>query len=195
MATALLVLLMPPSSVAAQGVFDRSRWGLNVHWNNGQLRDGEADQVAQVASVVRTDARWGSVERVVGSYTFSDVETIVIPIVERNMTPMLIIDGSNPLYGPSGAPYSQMRNATARAAFVRFSIAIMEHFQGRGIVWELENGACVLDIFVPDSFPHVIFHRARSSELPARPNKTHVRVVRFACTRGHCGQSELICLP
>jgi hypothetical protein len=118
---------------------------------SGKKRDGNnLFQLYLIPKLLhRTDVRWDSVERTIGYYNFSNVLPFLSPLLANDLIPLLIIDGSNALYGPTGSPYSQMRNDSTRAAFVRYAIATMEHFQGHGIVWELENepdqAACQLD--------------------------------------------------
>ena len=52
-----------------------------------------------------------------------------------HLTPYLILDYGNPCYDGGAAPVS----AVGVAAFVRFALAGVERYQGRGVVWEVRG--------------------------------------------------------
>jgi len=126
---------------AATGLQER-RFGVNIHW----MRAGP-ESVAELKdafSVVRQDFSWAGVEKVEGVYNFSAYDSLLAEL-GPGVAPYLILDYGNPLYhtSPSNTPpYPSVIAASNTAAiqgFVRYAIAAMRRYRGRGVVWELWN--------------------------------------------------------
>lgn len=113
----------------------RDSIGVNIHFTDPQ--PGEMDMLAALGvGFVRMDLAWGATERQKGVYDFSHYDTLMSNIDARHMHALLIFDYSNDLYGASGhPPYDD----AGRAAFARWAAAAVDHFRGRGVVWELWN--------------------------------------------------------
>eukprot|EP00756_Hemistasia_phaeocysticola_P000466 Hpha_TRINITY_DN10326_c0_g2::TRINITY_DN10326_c0_g2_i1::g.116058::m.116058 len=127
--------VVPPPSGPPATLSVRT-WGVNVHWG-GAGRSGELDQVCDAFAMVRTDLRWEQVETSPGTFNFSVPDTLVEALSARGMTPYLILDGHSPLYKDVQAWGNA--GSEARAAFVRFAVAAMLHYRGRGVIFELWN--------------------------------------------------------
>jgi len=106
--------------------------GVNVHF----IEPG--DNLHRIAEAgfkwIRTDFSWSRVERTRGEYDFSRYDKLLSGLSENHLRAILILDYGNPLY-QEGAP----RSEEARAAFVRWAHASLQHFRHRGIVWEMYN--------------------------------------------------------
>lgn len=83
---------------------------------------------------IRTDFSWTSIEKTQGEYDFHAYDDLVAGLRENHMHAILVLDYGNPLY-EEGAP----RSKEARAAFVRWVHASLQHFRHDGIVWEMYN--------------------------------------------------------
>lgn len=80
-----------------------------------------------------------------GVYNFSDYDSLAATMEVHGVVPYWILDYGNPLYDGGLSPCSD----EGRAAFAAFTIAMMDRFKGRGIVWELWNGS--LSFFKPSA--------------------------------------------
>ncbi len=108
-------------------------WGVNIHFT--QPAEGEM-QALKAAGFkwVRMDFFWHQIETKKGEYDFSAYDTLLTNLERAKIRPILILDYGNALY-QDGAP----RSPEARAAFCRFVAAALQHFRGRGVVWEMYN--------------------------------------------------------
>lgn len=108
--------------------------GVNIHFTGT-----EAEQVAKIAEegfrFIRMDFSWVHIEREKGKYDFSKYDELVDSLATRGIRAYFILDYGNPLYDNDMAPHTD----EGRAAFVRFASAGVEHFKGKGVVWELWN--------------------------------------------------------
>lgn len=116
-----------PSFVVGQG------WGVNLGF--GDLKPRELDLMkAGGVAWVRRDLFWHEVETVKGKYQWAAWDKLLAQIEPRGIRPVFILCYGNGLY-QEGAPTTP----EARAAFVRYVLASMERYQGRGVVWEMWN--------------------------------------------------------
>jgi hypothetical protein len=140
-----ILLSLSPSVISApvntmignSSILNSLHWGVNVHWDSSPSKPGEFEQASQVASIIRTDMRWGLVERVAGVYNWSVMEPRITEWVQGGVVPYLILDGANSVYNGT-----VQNSASVRTAFVNYAVAAMAHFPGR-ILWELYNGKSV----------------------------------------------------
>jgi hypothetical protein len=141
-----ILLSLSPSVISApvntmignSSILNSLHWGVNVHWDGSSpSKPGEFEQASQVASIIRTDMRWGLVERVAGVYNWSVMEPRITEWVQGGVVPYLILDGANSVYNGT-----VQNSASVRTAFVNYAVAAMAHFPGR-ILWELYNGKSV----------------------------------------------------
>ena len=110
------------------------RFGVNIHFTHPQ--PGEMQQIADAGfSLVRMDLLWAATEKKAGVYDFSDYDVLVRACEEQNIGVLLILDYRNPIYDDNLAPHTD----AGRAAFARWSVAAVQHFKGRDILWEIYN--------------------------------------------------------
>jgi hypothetical protein len=105
---------------------------------NVSVADGpQAFQAAHAlgANAVRMDTGWARIERVKGQFQVPAwLDQRVDAARSYHMTPLLILDYGNPLYG-SAKPHTQ----ESREAFARFAAFVVKHFEGRVRLFELWN--------------------------------------------------------
>jgi hypothetical protein len=129
------------------------RWGVNVHWErceprmpcpptdlgaSGGPRPGEAAQVGQAFGRARTGVRWFLVEQKVGVYNFSAYERMLADLAAAGVGAYWILAHGNPLYGSSESPGNPI-SAQQREGFARFAVAMIAHFRGHDVIWEVWN--------------------------------------------------------
>ncbi|HEX3997499.1 MAG TPA: hypothetical protein VHX65_03000 [Pirellulales bacterium] len=108
--------------------------GVNIHFT--APRPGELEMLAAGGfRVVRMDFGWAGIERKLGAYDFSAYDRLLDALDRHRIRAMLILDYGNPLYDGGLAPHTD----AGRAAFVRWAVASITHFRGRGVVWEMWN--------------------------------------------------------
>lgn len=116
-----------PSPVIGQG------WGVNLGF--GDLKPLELDLMrAGGVAWVRRDLFWHEIETEKGKYQWTAWDKLLAQIEPRGIRPVFILCYGNGLY-QEGAPTTP----EARAAFVRYVLASIERYQGRGVVWEMWN--------------------------------------------------------
>ena len=99
----------------------------------------ELAALASAFSLARTDVRWREVERTRGVYDWSRTDVIVERLLGASITPLLILDSSNPLYCPLSDPSCLPVSRDAVAGYARMAHAAVGRYKGRGILWELWN--------------------------------------------------------
>jgi hypothetical protein len=113
----------------------RDQIGVNIHFTDP--RPGEMDMLAASGvGWVRMDLWWEATEKRKGIYDFSSFDTLLSNLDRHHMRALLILDYGNNLYGASGEP---PYDDEGRAAFARWAVAAVRHFQGRHVLWELWN--------------------------------------------------------
>ena len=124
----LTAVLLSEISFGAWNGTVPTMWGVDVHWDN-KPRSGEIAQVAEAASLIRTDLRWSQVEKTKGVYNWSSTETLVAGLAASKVIPLLILDGGVPsFYGPG----TVQNSSAVRGSFIAFGLAAMNHFVGQG---------------------------------------------------------------
>jgi len=84
---------------------------------------------------VRMDFSWSSIEKKSGVYDFSAYDRLLAGLDKFHLRAVLILDYGNVLYDHGLSPCTD----EGRAAFARWAVAAVTHFQGRGAVWEIWN--------------------------------------------------------
>ena len=107
--------------------------GVNIHFYTGTEQDWRLLEAANVG-IVRMDVTWGKGEPRPGQYDFSEYDTLLARLKRRGMRLLFIIDYGNPNYGNS-PPTTQAQIQ----ASVRFVSALVRHFAGEPVIWELWN--------------------------------------------------------
>ena len=121
-------------------------FGVNVH----SISDSELDTIAAAGfRFVRTDFRWDKTELTKGVYDWSYYDALSAALQARGLTPLYILDYSNPLYASrvdvtdrtgrttplTSAPVSEV----AVKAFADWAVAAATHFSRYDPVWEIWN--------------------------------------------------------
>ena len=87
---------------------------------------------------VRTGLPWSSVERKKGCYEWQEYDNLINLLQQHNIKPMIIIGFNNPLYG-AREDFTGVSTDEQRRAFIKFSVALVQRYKDRGIVWEIWN--------------------------------------------------------
>lgn len=117
-----------PSPVVPDGL------GVNIHFTDAKA--GEAEMMADAGfGIIRMDFAWGGIERQKGKYDFSAYDRLMKTLDAHKIRALFILDYGNKLYENGDAP----RTDEGRKAFARWVAASVEHFKGRGILWEMWN--------------------------------------------------------
>ena len=120
--------LLPNNPVLPAGL------GVNIHFTDP--RPGEMELLAAAGfRWIRMDFAWGGTEREPGRYDFSAYDRLLAALQPHGIRAVLILDYSNRHYDQGQSPASD----EGRAAFARWAAAAVEHFRGRGVLWEMYN--------------------------------------------------------
>ncbi len=115
--------------------------GVNIHFTDPQ--PGELEMMKSAGfRWVRTDLTWVATERKRGVYDFSKHDRLIAALGKAGLRAYFILDYGNPLYAEPGDKHpftSRAGTPEFRAAFAKWAVAAVSHFQGKGIVWELWN--------------------------------------------------------
>lgn len=115
--------------------------GVNIHFTDPQ--PGELEMLAAAGfKWVRMDFGWAGTERKRGEYDFSTYDRLVANLDKHKIRAVFILDYGNPLYAEPGDKHpftSRANTAEFRDAFVRWAVAAVSHFKGRGCLWEMWN--------------------------------------------------------
>jgi hypothetical protein len=108
--------------------------GVNIHFTDP--RPGEMEMLSKAGfRWVRMDFSWSRTEEKPGAYDFSAFDRLLAQLDKFHLRALLILDYTNPLYD-QGRPTD---TDAGRAAFARWAVAAVTHFQGRGVLWEIWN--------------------------------------------------------
>jgi polysaccharide biosynthesis protein PslG len=99
------------------------------------LTDKDLDLMQSAGiKTLRTDLLWGAVERNKGQFDFSKYDDLLAAMDKRGIKPMFVLGLNN--------PHDKSGNLTIypdsnKKAFMQYAKAAVQHFAGKGIVWEL----------------------------------------------------------
>ncbi|MEP6669373.1 MAG: cellulase family glycosylhydrolase [Chthoniobacter sp.] len=115
--------------------------GVNIHFTDP--KPGEMEMLAAAGfKWVRMDFGWQGTERKKGEYDFSAYDRLVATLDKFKIRAVFILDYGNPLYAePGDVPHFTSRAHTPefREAFGKWAVAAVQHFKGRGYLWEMWN--------------------------------------------------------
>jgi hypothetical protein len=115
--------------------------GVNIHFTDP--RAGEMKMLAEGGFTwIRMDLTWSGTEREKGKYDFSAYDRLLKALDAHKIRVLFILDYGNGLYSPgsAGHPFTEAAGtAQFRAAYARWAVAAVQHFKGRGILWEIWN--------------------------------------------------------
>jgi hypothetical protein len=118
--------------------------GVNIHFTDA--RPGELKMLADCgAKLVRMDLVWAATETQAGVYDFAAYDRLLASLDEHGLRALLILDYRHPLYDDNLSPHSDV----AIAAFARWAAAAVEHFRGRGVIWEMYNEPNIPQFWTP----------------------------------------------
>ena len=107
---------------------------MDIHFLNP--KPGEMEVLAAAGiRWLRVEFDWAGTEKARGQYDFSAYDHFVTTLKSYKITPYFILDYSNKFYDNNLSPHTE----EGRQAFANWAAAAVEHFQGRGIIWELYN--------------------------------------------------------
>ncbi len=116
-----------PSNIFGSG------WGVNIHFTREQ--PSEVKKIADAGfKWVRMNYFWHQVEDTAGKYNFWAYEELLEDLDSHRIRAIFTLSFGNKHYGTSSP-----RTPSQRAAFAKYVRASLQHFKGRGIVWELWN--------------------------------------------------------
>lgn len=118
--------------------------GINIHFVNPNQNETKKIYNAGFKTI-RMDIVWSSIEKNKGVYDFSQYDKLVNELDKNKMNILFILDYSNPLYDNGLAPYSDY----GREAFSNFSRAVVKHYRGKSIMWEIWNEPNVAGAWKP----------------------------------------------
>lgn len=123
--------------------------GVNIHFITGHEKD--LDMIAAAGfKFIRTDFQWQGAERTKGVYNFTHFDELINNLNKRGMRAIAILDYSNGLYEKDSVSINPLTHKESRgiispqhpesvAAFAKWAAAMVEHFKGNNIVWEIWN--------------------------------------------------------
>ena len=134
---ALSLILLPSRGVGSPVVFNAvipNSIGVNIHFLDP--KPGEMEMLAASgARWARMDFAWDEIEKAPSQYDFSKYDNLVRTLESYKLSPYFIFDYTNKLYDNGMSPYTE----EGRRAFAQWASASVEHFRGRGIIWEMYN--------------------------------------------------------
>jgi hypothetical protein len=115
--------------------------GVNIHFTDP--KPGELEMLAAAGfKWVRMDFGWGGTERKKGEYDFSACDRLTAALDKFKIRAVFILDYGNSLYAEPGdkSPFTSRANTPEfREAFGKWAVAAVQHFKGRGYLWEMWN--------------------------------------------------------
>lgn len=118
--------------------------GVNIHFTGAPTKDLDLIKNAGF-NMARTDLKWDVVERTKGQYNWTEYDQLVNGLLSRGITPYLILDYNNPIYG-AGA-MDGIRGSTQIQGFTNFAKAAAAHYKGKKIIFEIWNEPNLGSIF------------------------------------------------
>ena len=108
--------------------------GVNIHFTDAPA--GELEMLAWAGfRWVRMDLTWAKTEKPPDVYDFAAYDRLLANLDRFHIRALFILDYANPLYDNGLATHTD----AGRAAFARWAVAAVTHFQGRGVIWEIWN--------------------------------------------------------
>jgi hypothetical protein len=110
-------------------------FGLCIHFTDP--KPGEMKMLTDTgARWIRIEIPWDRTETSKGQYDFSAYDRLMANLQQFNMHALFILFSyGNKLYDNGQSPYTD----SGRQAFAQWAVALVQHFQGRGVIWEMWN--------------------------------------------------------
>ena len=108
-------------------------FGIDIHaWPQGEEAKMLVDSGARW---IRRDLTWEAIEQTKGQYNFSRYDQLMETLQRYNLHALFILGYANKLYDGGSPPHTD----AGRQAFAQWAAASVQHFQGRGVLWEMWN--------------------------------------------------------
>lgn len=107
--------------------------GVNIHFTHTTAAEMKLLASSGI-TWVRMDFFWAGIETKAGVYDFSSYDLLLSDLDANHIRALFILDYGNPLYQKDSPSTDD-----ARAAFATFAAASVNHFAGRGVIWEMWN--------------------------------------------------------
>ncbi|HSJ04571.1 MAG TPA: cellulase family glycosylhydrolase, partial [Verrucomicrobium sp.] len=105
-----------------------------VNFHFSKARTGELEMIKAAGfKRVRVDFSWPDTEKEKGVYDFTEYELLMDQLSKLGLKAFFILSYSNRLYEEE----QSVRTDAGRAAFAKWGAAVVKHFQGHGILWEV----------------------------------------------------------
>jgi len=144
-AVALIVSLFVADAANAAEPAVPDGFAVNIHFTDP--KPGEMKLLADAGfKWVRMDFHWGATEREKGQYDFRAYDRLMTALQEHGIRALFILDYGNRHYDNGLAPCSD----EGRAVFARWAAAAVEHFKGRGVLWEMWNEPNLKQFWKPE---------------------------------------------
>ncbi len=112
-------------------------FGVNIHFTGAPTKD--LDLLQEMGfDMARTDFKWARVERTRGQYTWTEYDQLINGLLSRGITPYLILDYNNPVYGASHE-LDGISTSSQIQGYTNFAKAAAARYKGKKIIWEIWN--------------------------------------------------------
>ncbi len=125
-------------------------FGICIHFTHPMA--GEMEMLAEAGfKLTRNDLKWDATERKKGEYDFKNYEFLMSELEKHNMSAYFILDYGNTLYEKQ---WNGVVTEEGRKAYAKWAATVVDHFKGRGIIWEIWNEPNIKSFWVNDINVH-----------------------------------------
>lgn len=173
-AAALYGVLASQTVAPQEATAPRKIWqgfGVNIHFT--QPAQGEMELLkASGVDYIRTDFSWQTTEKQVGNYDFSEYDRLLGRLKQSKIRPFFSLNYGNDLY-EKGSP----SNDKSQDAYARWAAAVLTHFKGEEIVWEIWNEPNLDQFWKPRANPLIYSKLALKAAKAMRAADPEARIV------------------
>lgn len=126
-----------PSATVPNGIGVQTHWCVTALWKTDTTSQFDAIQASGVG-FVRDDLVWAAVEQKKGQYDFSHYDAFSNAMAARGIRILWVLCYTNDLY-PYYPDPKHPDSSAWRNAFTKYAAAAVEHFKGKGNIYELYN--------------------------------------------------------
>jgi hypothetical protein len=118
--------------------------GVNIHFTDP--RPGEMRMLADGGfKICRMDFTWGGTERKPGEYDFGAYDRLLQSLEPHGIRALFILDYGNRHYDEGKPPHTD----EGRRAMAKWAAAAVNHFKGKGVIWEMWNEPNIAQFWKP----------------------------------------------
>jgi hypothetical protein len=108
--------------------------GVNIHFTHPQ--EGELEMIRAAGfKWIRMDLTWEATERKKGVYDFAAYDHLMKSLEAQGLRAVFILNYSNKNY----EPLRSITSEEGKAAYARWAVAAVQHYRGKGVIWEIWN--------------------------------------------------------